>query len=234
MTTRARAESGSTANGMSVDVLLHELRNPLAVIRGHAQHMRQRGGTSESDRGKLTRALAGIEAATLRMSRILDEYQTLQRMFEPMPNTLHLQPMNLIPFVRQLVAGIALEQCAAAWLVFLTSQSHLDGMWDRPLLERALTNLVANALKFSPDEHPVHVTTDLEGPDAIIAVSDRDIGIPAGELASVFDWRYRGSDADHIPGTGIGLKTDLKIAVGYGGGGGLSSPLVASSPWATV
>src|SRR3712207_1431058 len=98
---------------------------------------------------------------------------------------------------------MALEESAGARLVFVTSHSQLRGAWDGQLLETALTNLLANALKFSPNDRPVHVTVGVESADAVVHVHDRGIGIPARELASVFRWGYRGSNAREIRGTGV-------------------------------
>lgn len=86
-------------------------------------------------------------------------------------------------------------------------------------LERVLTNLVTNALKYGVDDRPTLIIVDGEQRDDWIhfTVSDNGRGIPAGEHDSVFEPMVRGASAADKPGTGVGLATCRKIVEAYGG-----------------
>src|SRR5579885_464115 len=143
MKTTPQASDDEAATRMSMDVLLHELRTPLASIRGYTQLIRKRRATCEIDSGRLSGALDGIEAATVRIMRILDDYHSLQRTFATSAAAPQVQPLDLVALVRQVVAEAALEHGAGARLAFLAATSDLRGRWDPSLLERVLTNLIA-------------------------------------------------------------------------------------------
>ena len=76
---------------------------------------------------------------------------------------------------------------------------------DPAQIERALVNVIENALKFSPDDAPVSVRARLEGAEVEICIVDRGPGIPARERERVFDAFVRGSDGDGERGSGLGL-----------------------------
>jgi two-component system sensor histidine kinase MprB len=86
---------------------------------------------------------------------------------------------------------------------------------DPDALERAIGNLVDNAVKWSPDGGPVAVTTTRAG---TVSVSDRGPGIPAADLPYVFDRFYRSPAARSLPGSGLGLAIVRQIAETHGGG----------------
>jgi signal transduction histidine kinase len=98
----------------------------------------------------------------------------------------------------------------------------LTGCCDRSRIERVLTNLLGNAIKFSPDggEIVVRVEQDIDDERAwaVLTVVDRGIGIPAADLPHVFE-RYRrgGNVTGQIAGSGIGLSAAQQIVAQHGG-----------------
>jgi signal transduction histidine kinase len=77
---------------------------------------------------------------------------------------------------------------------------------DEKLLRNILINLLTNAVKFSPGKEEVSLNVLDEARSVIIEVSDEGIGIPANELAMIFEPFVRGKAADSIQGTGLGLS----------------------------
>jgi signal transduction histidine kinase len=108
-------------------------------------------------------------------------------------------------------------------IVFAPSMPHLLGVWDPLRLEQALTNLVANSLKYSPEGGDVLVTLELEGvplaPHAHLAVRDAGIGIPAEQAAELFRpfSRLANAPAEHFGGLGLGLYIAYDIVERHGG-----------------
>jgi two-component system sensor histidine kinase MprB len=86
---------------------------------------------------------------------------------------------------------------------------------DPDAVERAIGNLVDNAVKWSPEGGRITVATDAGGS---VTVSDEGPGIPAADLPFVFDRFYRSPAARSLPGSGLGLAIVRQIAETYGGG----------------
>ncbi len=77
---------------------------------------------------------------------------------------------------------------------------------DEKILELALTNIVNNAIKYSPENTVIDVNVTTEGKDLIITVDDEGMGIPEKEQKFIFDRYFRAENALHDQGTGIGLN----------------------------
>jgi signal transduction histidine kinase len=88
---------------------------------------------------------------------------------------------------------------------------------DQALLRRALTNLLANALKYSPDESVVEFSVRQERDQIIMVIRDEGIGIPESELPRLFDSFFRASNVGNIPGTGLGLAIACRAVEAHGG-----------------
>ena len=104
-------------------------------------------------------------------------------------------------------AGITLEHRLAA--AGITA----DPRW----LHQVITNLLTNALKFTPAGGQVTTTTGPSGTDAVLTVTDTGTGIPAEELPRIFDRFWRGRQAAQTPGTGIGLAVAAELTRAHGG-----------------
>ena len=108
-------------------------------------------------------------------------------------------------------------------------------MGDRGAIERAIGNLIGNAVKFSPAESPIEVCVL----DQTVTVNDRGPGIPEDELERVFDRFYRSDATRTMPGSGLGLAIVAEIATAHGGstfahtrkGGGASVGFSLGKNW---
>jgi two-component system sensor histidine kinase BaeS len=104
-------------------------------------------------------------------------------------------------------AGITLDRQLAASPVLA------DPHW----LHQVITNLLTNALKFTPAGGRVTITARTAGGEAVLRVTDTGTGIPAGELPRIFDRFFRGQQASQISGSGIGLAVAAEVAQAHGG-----------------
>ena len=84
-------------------------------------------------------------------------------------------------------------------------------------MHQVITNLLTNALKFTPPGGRITIATTRSGPEAILRVSYTGAGTPADELPHVFDRFWRGRDAAHTSGSGIGLAVAAGLARAHGG-----------------
>jgi two-component system sensor histidine kinase BaeS len=84
-------------------------------------------------------------------------------------------------------------------------------------LHQVITNLLTNALKFTPAGGHVTISTSHDGKEAMLRVTDTGSGIPAGDLPHIFDRFWRGQQAAQISGSGIGLAIAAELAQAHGG-----------------
>ena len=105
------------------------------------------------------------------------------------------------------MAGVCLE------LQLQPAQILADARW----LHHVITNLLTNALKFTPPGGRVTIDTAAAGSEAVLHVTDTGVGIPAAELPRIFDRFWRGRQAAQTSGSGIGLAIAAELARAHGG-----------------
>lgn len=88
---------------------------------------------------------------------------------------------------------------------------------DEVLIEQIVTNFLTNAEKYSPTSEPIAIGLERQGDTLACTVSDRGIGIPAGERGQIFNRFYRASNVAHLEGTGLGLSLSQTLARLHGG-----------------
>ena len=187
----------------------HELRTPIAVLQ--AGHEALLDGVVEPSAAEL----ASMRDEVLRLARMVGDLQDLAAA-DAAALHLDLQPCDLATLAgaaadslarRFEAVGIAVERQLAPAPVLA------DPRW----LHQVITNLLSNALKFTPPGGHVTVRTSKSGPGAVLQVTDTGPGIPADELPHVFDRFFRGQDAARISGRGIGLAVAADLARAHGG-----------------
>jgi signal transduction histidine kinase len=88
---------------------------------------------------------------------------------------------------------------------------------DERWMHQVVTNLLGNALKFTPAGGTVTISTRQDGPSAVLEVADTGVGIPADELPRIFDRFWRGQGAAQTSGSGIGLAIAGELTWAHGG-----------------
>ncbi len=206
-----------------VSTVSHELRTPITSVLGYTQMLQRGSGGGLSERQ--ARLLARVESNGLRLQSLIEDLLTLSRIEG---GTFRLQdaPVDLREVV--LRSSEATE----------TQREHRDLTWsvepgatpvvvsgDGDQLDRAVINLLTNAVKFTPDGGSVRVRLTTEGGAALVTVEDSGIGISEGEQSRLWDRFFRSLDAQRraIPGTGLGLSIVRTIVHGHGGTIGVES-----------
>lgn len=196
----------------------HDLKTPLAGIKGIAQLSRrraERAGTPESE--SLAQNLVSIDRAATRMTALINEMLDVTRLQMGRPIDLDLKRLDLVALARDVVAEH--QQTARRHQILLeTTASEVVGHWDPTRLQRVLDNLIGNAVKYSPSGGNVSVAVDVEDGAAVLSVRDQGIGIPPADLPRVFERFHRAANAvGTVSGTGIGLASAKAIAESHGG-----------------
>ncbi|MDQ2814357.1 MAG: ATP-binding protein, partial [Actinomycetota bacterium] len=114
-------------------------------------------------------------------------------------------------------AGSLARRFEAADVALHRQLSSAPVLGDPRWLHQIVTNLLTNALKFTPADGSVTITTRQQGRSAVLEVADTGIGIPAGELPHIFDRFWRGAGAAQTSGSGIGLSIAAELARAHGG-----------------
>jgi PAS domain S-box-containing protein len=197
---------------MKTDVMAlvtHELRTPLTAIQGISEVLTQ----FDVDPSRRHEMHAAINDEAKRLARMIDDYLDITKL-ESGVRPLRLAPVRLAPLVGRAV--LLLEPVGAQRGIAIVRRFSVDlplVLADSDLLARAVTNLIANAIKYSPSRTEVTVTIRPHGDLVFIDVADHGCGISQEHLERIFEKFYRVPHVEDVetPGTGLGLAMVREI-----------------------
>lgn len=185
-----------------VAMFSHDFRNPLASILTSV-------GILKNYEDRLTpeqrhRHIERVEGSVRLLIQMIDDMLALAEMengsieFTP-------QPLNCTEFIESILDEFRIIDQERHPIIF---SSRLDGKFngDPKLLRQIITNLTANALKYSPDGAAVSIALAEADDRVTITVQDAGIGIPAESLSKIFEPFHRAANSKNINGTGLGLS----------------------------
>jgi PAS domain S-box-containing protein len=190
-----------------VATVSHELRTPLAPIKGWASTLLQFGDRLEPDDRRS--AVQSILRQAQRLERLVVNLLEVSQIEHGVLEAPEVD-VDVEVVVRRVVDDFQAASPDRAFDVRFEGQSRARAkeLW----LEQILTNLVSNAVKYSPDTTPVEVTVGRLADRIEIIVADKGCGIPAHELERVFERFYRVREATTQTGTGLGLYIARQLA----------------------
>lgn len=214
--TEALAESRRQQQQLVMDAS-HELRTPLTTLRTNVELLARAPTLTADQRQELVEAAA---AELVELTALVTELVDLAT--EGAGSDAEHEDVEVAALAER-VATRARRRYAR----------HVEVTVDRPvvipgvpaLLERALSNLVDNAQKFSPEGTPITITVSRDASGCSLAVADHGPGIAAEDAPRVFDRFYRAAQARTLPGSGLGLAIVDQVARAHGG-----SVSVAATP----
>ena len=182
----------------------HEFRTPLAIIDGHTQRlisMRDRLTTEE-----LAERARKIRSMVRRMTQLIDNLIGSARLVDARIDLYyHPTPVDLTSLVRE-ICQLQRELTPDARIREQIQAQPLLVRGDASLLSQLFSNLVSNAVKYSPGGGLIRVIAAREGTQIAVVVEDHGIGIPEADRERVFERYYRGSNTSGIGGSGVGLS----------------------------
>ena len=194
------------------NAIAHDLRTPITRARVRLEEAAEHAETAEQLR-------AAIERATADLDGIVAVFQALLRIAEIEAGsrraafaTVDLAP--LLADVAELYGAVAEEKGIA---LTVEAPPRLPAFGDRDLIQQAVTNLVDNAVKFSPPGGVVTLSAVTNRGGVEIAVADQGPGIPKADRARATERFYRGESARNSPGSGLGLSLVQAVAQLHGG-----------------
>ncbi|HQV70973.1 MAG TPA: HAMP domain-containing sensor histidine kinase [Thermoflexales bacterium] len=191
----------------------HELRTPITALRMSNELLQGPAGENSAERAEF---LAQNEAQLARLQWITTNLLDLSR-FDAGLMTLDKAPQDVSDLLHSAASGFALRaQKAGVRLDVAEPDQPIRLNCDRARMEMALTNLIDNALKFTPAGGSIILRAE-RGEKAIqLSVCDTGKGIPEKDLPHVFERFYRAQNAS-APGSGLGLAIVKSIAQAHGG-----------------
>ena len=202
-----------------LEELSHELRTPLAVLSTNADVLLDHPDpTTELYRGGLERSRAAAARMTTTVERLLVDARNRSR-------TVHRRPTDVAELVGRIVTE--LQPLAASRQVEIERNGarSVTASIDQPSVERALTNLVTNALEASPPGSVVTVEVAPSHGSVVISVADEGPGIPEADQSKIFDRYWQGEHGGAARGDGIGLSIVRHVATAHGGDITVRSPI---------
>ena len=201
-----------------VAVVSHELRTPLVPIKGWAQTLINRGDRLTDDQRRTA------------VQSILAQAQKLESLVLNLLVASRIESGRVDGEGRADVAAIAMrivedtlsarpDRILRVRPPTVPCQVRGSSVW----VERAVSNLVANAVKYSPDDEPVDVAITVEGDEVLVAVTDRGPGIAVDSQERIFERFERLEETRTQTGTGLGLYITRRLARAMGGDVSVSS-----------
>ncbi len=189
----------------------HEFRTPLTLILGPVEHL-----LSTHPEAGQARQYHLIKRNAQRLLRLINQLLDLSKL-DAGKMKLDMRLEDIIPILRGIT--FSFESLVETKKIRLGFESSLESAvlyFDRDKTEQILTNLISNAVKFTPEGGAVQVNVELAGEEnewLQIEVSDTGPGISEGQLQHIFDRFYQGDEASRIdePGTGIGLALTREL-----------------------
>jgi PAS domain S-box-containing protein len=186
-----------------ISMISHEFRTPLTAIMLSTDLLRRYGDQwSEEDKSK---HFDRIQKTVLRMTQLMESVLTIGRMeagkfdFQP-------ESMDLHSYCRSLAESIEFTASGKVKIKFYYSGNCNDPMIDENLIGLILSNLLNNAVKYSPHGKDVHFEVTCDQSHAAFVVKDQGIGIPEKDQKNLFNTFYRASNVGSISGYGLGLN----------------------------
>ncbi|RKG63403.1 PAS domain S-box protein [Corallococcus sp. CA054B] len=216
ITERQRAETALRLASEAKDAFLaaasHELRTPLAAAKGHAHlALLKLGGQTEAGPGK---SLQIINRQIDRMAKLVEDLLDISRL-QAGRLSLELEPFDLSQLVLETRDRMAVLSQTHELKVEVPE--HLEGTWDRGRLDQVLTNLLSNAIRYSPEGGQVLVRLVAEGDSGVhLSVKDQGVGIPSEKQRLIFE-RFGRAHGSKYGGLGLGLTISQGIVEQHGG-----------------
>jgi signal transduction histidine kinase len=185
----------------------HEFLTPLTIIDGHAQRLVKM--SDRLDPADIAERGTSIRIGAQRITDIMDSLLAASRHLDG--NAVY-RPTDLDPL--SLLRDVCQAHRDANRAVVITEKfgpMPLSVYGDSKLLFHAFSNLVSNAIKYSPSASPIEMHARQESDWLVVQVRDYGIGIPARDRDHLFERYFRGSNATGIAGTGVGLHLVLMV-----------------------
>ncbi|MEB3308991.1 MAG: PAS domain S-box protein [Snowella sp.] len=200
-----------------IDIASHEFRTPLTIILGSVEFITKYNHKLTDL--KKTEYLERILKSTLKLRDMMEEILVLSRI-DANKVSLNFEKVDIKNFIKEIIEDVEISTKNKQKILFsvidlttFNKQIYIDPKG----LHHIVSNLLTNAIKYSPPESPIECIIELNTTETIIKITDYGMGIPANDLPHIFDSFHRASNVENISGTGLGLNIAKKYVELHGG-----------------
>lgn len=191
-----------------INMASHQFRTPLATIRSSAELIKlfldkDEKSLTPNIYKKVNEKINDIVLDTDSISELMTDVLTMGKIESkkvPFQPTL----VQLDSFLAEYLSTDALKITRDREIQWIQKIKNIHCLIDKKIMFQVFENAISNAVKYSHDETPITIKLYSEKNNAIIAITDKGIGIPENELPFVFESFFRSTNVDNIPGTGLG------------------------------
>lgn len=219
---RIQAEEANQAKDRFIAMVSHELRNPLHAVLGWVTLL----SSGKLDAAAQARAIEAIERNARIQARLIDDLLDIGRIVAGNLR-LDLQPVDLAAIVERSIETVQPSASAKGIRIEARLEDRCPLLGDASRLQQAVSNLLLNAVKFTPDGGSVSVTLEAVDARARLEVRDNGRGIPASLLPHIFEPFRQGEDRPaerSREGLGLGLAITRNLVELHGGSIHAESP----------
>ena len=201
-----------------LSIASHELRTPVTGIKGYAQILLRAEERGQLDPDRLRRSLMTIDEATDRLTTLTADLLDVSRIRTgQLP--LHLETIDLAALLRTIVGRYEDQLDDRHRLVATIPSMPCPVDADRSRLDQVMTNVLDNAIKYSPEGGEVRITLESSDGGLLVRVADQGIGLPPDSVEAIFQPFGRAANAARrsVPGMGLGLYICRTIVERHGG-----------------
>lgn len=194
----------------------HELRTPITTIKSYAETILDMAQEETPETG----FIKVIEQEADRMTRIVTDLLTLSRLDNSAKQALDKKVFNLSDLVKSVVEKLKINANNLGLSISYKEEGDTSAFFgDKDRMEQVITNIISNAVKYTPSGGEVEVTCSAKYTEAVVRVSDNGIGIPEKDLPRIFERFYRVDKARsrESGGTGLGLAIAKELVEMHGG-----------------
>jgi PAS domain S-box-containing protein len=197
-----------------ISIVSHELRTPVALIKGYASTLRR--DDARWERAVINDSLSVIEEEADRLSRMVDDLLDASRL-QAGGLSLSRADVSLAVLIERLAERFRTQSKKHTIVVDLPKNFPVI-VADENRIAQVLSNLISNAIKYSPDGGEIRISGQMHAEQVIVCVSDEGPGIDARDLPHIFDRFYRSTNAvKQTKGAGLGLYLARAIIEAHGG-----------------
>ena len=214
--------------------VVHELRTPLTHVVGYAELLSS--GARPRHPQEVVEMSAAIQAASTTMLRLMDDLVEATRA-RTEGFSLKTRPLDLAQLIRSVVAGYEAQEARIDQVTLDLPDHWLAVRADPERIHQILTNLLTNAISYSPGGGEIRVGARQDGDRVRVEIADHGIGMDADDQERAFDrfFRAKSGRALREQGSGLGLAIVKDLVEAHGGAVGVSSePGVGSTFWFTL